>query len=240
MPEITTTGIENYTQKGREEHPVLSRVGDVTRGVKELLYGGKEAGKPMGTSSGVANNPVTMAMSMAYGGDMARGAIPTTERAGAAFEEVMSKAKNIPIDVAKPGDIALRADKLSKAGGRLPKVLSDFIKRATDPNKPPITYEEARDFYSNASALTVDETMKLKPVMKAQIAKFTKALGESVEGAATEAGKLQKYKGAMKEYRQAKRLEQLIQTAKDWTLKGALGYGGYQLAKDVASPMARR
>ena len=63
-----TNPIENYTQQGRAEHPVLSRVGDVTRNAKELLFGGQEAGKPMGTSSGIANNPVTTAMSLAPGG----------------------------------------------------------------------------------------------------------------------------------------------------------------------------
>ena len=54
-----TEPIENYTPAGRTEHPILSRLGDVTRGVKELLEGGQAAGKPMGTSSGVVNNPVT-------------------------------------------------------------------------------------------------------------------------------------------------------------------------------------
>jgi hypothetical protein len=57
--------VENYTEEGRKEHPILSRVGDVSRGIKEELYGGKEAGKPMGTTSGLMNNPVTMAMGMA-------------------------------------------------------------------------------------------------------------------------------------------------------------------------------
>ena len=32
-----TAPIENYTQEGRKEHPILSKIGDVTRGVKELL-----------------------------------------------------------------------------------------------------------------------------------------------------------------------------------------------------------
>src|ERR1700729_1223262 len=48
IPNLTNS-IENYTQEGRAEHPVWSRIGDVTRGAKELLYGGQEAGKPMGT-----------------------------------------------------------------------------------------------------------------------------------------------------------------------------------------------
>jgi len=62
-----TSSIENYTQQGRAEHPILSRIGDATREAKELLTGGQSAGKPLGTSSGVTNNPVTIAMSTAPG-----------------------------------------------------------------------------------------------------------------------------------------------------------------------------
>ena len=51
-----TEPIENYTQEGREEHPVLSRVGDITRGAKELLVGGTT---PLGPQEGVVNNPVS-------------------------------------------------------------------------------------------------------------------------------------------------------------------------------------
>jgi hypothetical protein len=46
-----TEPIENYTPAGRAEHPILSKLGDVTRNVKEMLEGGQAAGKPMGTSS---------------------------------------------------------------------------------------------------------------------------------------------------------------------------------------------
>ena len=31
-----TSGIENYTQEGRAEHPILSRVGDITKGTKDF------------------------------------------------------------------------------------------------------------------------------------------------------------------------------------------------------------
>jgi hypothetical protein len=61
---LDTSSIENYTQEGRKEHPVLSRVGDVTRNAKELMFGGTT---PMGPQKGVLNNPVTMAMSLAPG-----------------------------------------------------------------------------------------------------------------------------------------------------------------------------
>jgi hypothetical protein len=231
--DINPAGIENYTPQGRAEHPNLAAAGDVGRNLRELLFGGQSAGKPMGTSSGIVNNPVTGAMSGAYGAEMAAGAIPTAAKAGAAFEDVMGAAKHIPIDVAGPGDTALRIQKLAESGGSMPKVIRDFLRRATDPEKPPITYAEARDFYSNASRLSADEMQRLTPVLKRQVAMFTKSLNESLEGATEEVGKLSKYKGAMKEYRQAKRLEDLWQTAKEWAAKGALGAGGYYAAKEV-------
>ena len=62
-----TSKIENYTQEGRAEHPALARIGDLTRGAKELLTGGQSAGKPLGTSQGVLNSPVTQAIASAPG-----------------------------------------------------------------------------------------------------------------------------------------------------------------------------
>jgi hypothetical protein len=59
--------LESYTQEGRKEHPVLSSIGDAISSARELLTGGQSAGKPMGTSSGIMDNPVTMAMSLAPG-----------------------------------------------------------------------------------------------------------------------------------------------------------------------------
>ena len=54
-----------------------------------------------------------------------------------------------------------------RSGGTMPKVLRDFIKRTTDPNQGPLTYEEARQFYSNASTrLSAEEAApnrKLRP-----------------------------------------------------------------------------
>ena len=54
---------EHYTPEGKAEHPVLARLGELQQAIKELLEGGQAAGKPMGTSSGVATNPVTQAIS---------------------------------------------------------------------------------------------------------------------------------------------------------------------------------
>ena len=58
---LSTEPIENYTPQGAAEHPILAHLGEVTKGIKELLGGGQYAGKPMGTESGLVNNPVTQA-----------------------------------------------------------------------------------------------------------------------------------------------------------------------------------
>lgn len=59
--------IEGYNAQGRAENPTLSRLGDITASLKELLFGGQSAGKPMGTRSGLVNNPVTSSMAVAPG-----------------------------------------------------------------------------------------------------------------------------------------------------------------------------
>lgn len=55
----------SMTPAGREEHPIMAKIGDLANNIQELLTGGQSAGKPMGTRSGLLNNPVTMAMSAA-------------------------------------------------------------------------------------------------------------------------------------------------------------------------------
>jgi hypothetical protein len=142
-------------------------------------------------------------------------AIPQVARAGAKFSDVMSAAKDIPIDVRGPGDVALNIQKLAESGASRPKVIGDFIKRVTDPNKGPLTYEEARNFYSNASRLSADEAMRLTPIMKRQVAEFTSELNDAISGAAAQAGKLGQYTEAMDEYHRAMQLRSLGGDVKD-------------------------
>ena len=152
--------------------------------------------------------------------------IPTKAKAGALFNEAKGAAGDIPIDLSAPGNTALKIQELSQSGGSMPKVIRDFIRRTTDPNKQPLTYNEARDFYSNASRISADEAQRLTPVMKRQLAQFTNDLGQSISGAADQAGVLPQYRGAMKQYRQAAKLEDLKYSMKDNAIKIGLGAAG--------------
>lgn len=170
---------------------------------------------------------------LAHGPGVIRDMIPSETRAGKTFNRVMTRAGNIPVNVAAPGDVALETQRLAESGGSQPKVTRDFIKRTTDPNKPPLTYREARDFYSNASRLSADETNRLTPRMKRQVGQFTKSLGEANRGAAEQAGVASDYDQAMKEYRRARQLRDFADKTKEiagheatrGVMRG-LGYGG--------------
>jgi hypothetical protein len=142
-------------------------------------------------------------------------AIPSAERAAGKFSDIMGAAKQIPINVNAPGDVALRTKDLASSGGTMPKVVNDFIKRVTDPDKGPLTYEEGRDFYSNATRISADEAQRLTPVMKRQVSMFTHALNSSLQDAAAQVGKLTDYQDAMTEYHNAMRLKALGQGVKD-------------------------
>lgn len=159
--------------------------------------------------------------------------IPSAERAGKLFQEVKAAAGAKPIDVSLPGNTALEIDRLAQSGGSMPKVVRDFLKRASDPDKGAITYSEARDFYSNASRLSADEAQRLTPNMKRMVGQFTFNLGKSIKGAAAEAGQAENYQQAMSEYAKAMRLREIAEEIKQGlinTIKYGLGGGALAYA----------
>jgi len=147
--------------------------------------------------------------------------LPNAARAGQAFQTAKAAAGDVPIDVTAPGNTALKIQQMAESGGSQPKVIRDFVRRTTDPAKGPMTYSEARDFYSNASRLSVDETNRLTPAMKRQVGQFTRDLGKSVQGAADQAGVGKEYSGAMKEYRGAMKMSEFTDTLKKGAVKAA-------------------
>jgi hypothetical protein len=52
---------QGLTQSGRASHPVAAWLQDKAQGLQEFLFGGKAAGKPMGTSGGVADEASILA-----------------------------------------------------------------------------------------------------------------------------------------------------------------------------------
>jgi hypothetical protein len=134
--------------------------------------------------------------------------------AGTALESVSKAAGHLPIDVAGPGQAALDAERLASAGGTMPKVMSDFLERTSNPQKPPLTFSEARDFYSNASRLSSAEYSSLTPVMQRAVGDFRAALDASLTKTAGQVGMGDVYDQAMQQYRTAMQRQATIRELK--------------------------
>lgn len=167
--------------------------------------------------SGTVGSALPVVGEMAIGGVPAAragmAAIPSATRAGAKFQDVMSAAKAIPIETKVVGDAALRVQQLADRGATMPQPVRKLLLRMTDPAKSPMAYEEARDFASNISRLSVNDFNRLSPVMAKEVASLRVALNEANAQAAKLAGKGAEYKAAMREYSRAMRLQNAIDTS---------------------------
>lgn len=149
--------------------------------------------------------------------------IPSASRAGAALGEVKTVAGSVPIDMSAVGDTALDLYTQSQRGATLPKVVRDFVNRATKPDADPITYDEAKDFQSNVSRLSANERMNLNPNTQRLLGQLNANLKDSLQDAADTVDKGQQFTQAMQEYHHAMQLRGLTDEAKQILWKAALG-----------------
>lgn len=240
------TSKEQFMARVRPSHPMAEfgkgvakafgrTIGNLASGAQQMFPGVnytpadqarlEQHTAPHGTAQKVgyvAETVAEMALPTASMGRAALRAIPNQRRAGQAFQAVMSKAAHVPIDVSAPGNQALRIYQLSERGGTMPKAVRDFLKRVTDPEKGPMTYEEARDFASNISRLSADEYKRLPPAMQKEVHGLRVALNGAVKKAADSVGMGDVYSGAMKEYSQASKVRGHVDDAKKAALKYAI------------------
>jgi len=166
----------------------------------------------------------------------------STTRAGKLFEGVEQVAGKVPINIQSPGRVALKIQQLADSGASMPQVIRKFLVRVTNPNKGPLTFSEARQFYSNASRLSRDEMNRLTPAMKYNVVEFTKELNSSLEQTAGRVGQSQAYENAMNAYRRAAKVRDIKKNFRTKVVpaaaKGAaaaagagLAYKGYEMLK---------
>jgi hypothetical protein len=177
----------------------------------------------------------------------AASAIPNAARAGRAFNDVAKVANKLPVDTSAIGNVALRIADFAQHGGGTqwgPAPVRQFIQYMADPKKAPLTYEVAREFASNISKLSVNEAMKMSPVIAKEVAELRVVTNRAIADVASKAGKGAEYAKAMNEYAKAKKLSGLIDTAIDSAQKGvpygivggsaaAVGGGAYWLTKQM-------
>src|SRR5262249_46573020 len=97
-----------------------------------------------------------------------------------------------------------------------------FLQRVTDPEAEPLTYDEARRFYSAAGELSANEQAAYTSTMKRALNQFRRQLGTAIQQTADNAGVGTEYGQAMSDYAKAKRLQDTWETVWDATKKNFL------------------
>lgn len=159
--------------------------------------------------------------------------LPSAQRAGASLQDIKSTVGSMPINTAAPGNSALELYSQSQRGAVLPKAVRQLVNRLSDPNAPPLTYAEAKDFQSNISRLSANERMNLNPNTARLVGQLNADLKSSLQQAADTAGKGAQFQQAMREYHNAMKLkgysDAAIAHAWKWALAGAGLYGAKKI-----------
>jgi hypothetical protein len=145
------------------------------------------------------------------------------EEAGQLFNKVRDVIGGNRIQITDDiSEAAGRAMELSERGAKgLPRVISRFVQRVTDPTKPDIAWNEFRDFMSNVSRLSQNEYGNMNDQMAAQVGRLAGAMRDAASATAEAGGVGDTFEQAM----------QLYARSKAWQKFGA---GAWQFIKKAA------
>jgi hypothetical protein len=132
--------------------------------------------------------------------------------AGQAFNAVSDVAGSNPVSAEGAGQAALSAQDLQNVGRTMPRVMQKFLQRVTAPDAEPLSYDEARRFYSAAGELSANEQASYTPAMKRALNQFKAQLGQAIQQTADNAGVGTEYGQAMTDYAKAARLHDTWET----------------------------
>lgn len=213
------------------------------------MIGRSMAAAPMALRA-LAQGSAAGAVGTAQGGDVRSGIVPallaggatmvpgvieggrrlagvSSTRAAANIQAATKAATGAVVDTQAPGRAGLRAMELQAAGGSMPRAATQFMRRITDPKAADLTFEEARDFYSNLSRMSSNDFGRLNPVMQRQIGEMRAALHEALVASAESVGAGQQYASGIKEYAKAAHAAQQWDAAKPALMRTLRRLGGF-------------
>ena len=163
-------------------------------------------------------------------------AIPRTARANAKFANIEGQMGGDPVPLTKSAPHLQNLAVLDSAGPSMPTTANKLLNRSQSP--VPIDYSLARKFQSNLSDLTPQDLENMNRMMKGGVKQLRGGLFEDIKSAADTRGLGEDYASAMKESRQAARLNAAGKYVRQNLGKAALGgagiggaYGLYQNLK---------
>ena len=222
-----TQGQNPFSGQGLKEAGESAVVGGLMGGV--MGAGGKVAGKVLAPFTDAEGNL----------------RVPSFSNAGKGFQEVNSVVADHPIEMTDElSKSAFQVKQFAQNGATMPSPVNKFLERITNPDLPPLTYEDARQFYSNINKLTAADKMSTNPQMKMYVSQLASDLGDSIEATAERGGKQQVFVNAMREWHNASQIDEAKEAIREHAvealIKGVAGsgaaYGAAKIAKNVWQP----
>lgn len=235
-------------------HRMVKGLGDTAIKAEEIpaaIHDINQSADPMGTYAKILQKTASEGAGQAVtalateGAIKAPGAIksalPSAERAGQALEEVKAAAGDVPLAGGKLGKMSDTVGEIMKQderGAPAPAAVKQLAKRLE--SGEPLTYEEAKDFQSNISALSAQEKMGMSANTKRLVGQLNQDMKGALQDAAATKNAGAKFSDAMKEYHKAMKVSEMTDEAKALAIKGALaasfgaaGTAGYMLYKKL-------
>lgn len=223
---------------GRDAYESLSTAGPVGMlahyaGEKAGL-GGKlrmatEPSNPAQRVGGIATNIAEAALPLPE-------VLPSTARAAQNFELAKSIAKDVPVDVSKFAEPVMKARELHiDTRDPYPPILRKAF-GDIGPTTEPLTYGQARNMAVSAGKQAQKEAMAprtLTSAMKKQLKPFGTGLDEATSEAAHSVGVGDIHDQAMREWRNAMRMQAAARALGKAAITGGAAYGGYHAAKPL-------
>lgn len=137
----------------------------------------------------------------------------SSQYAGQVLQQLKKVGPKSEVPVGNSGKALQEIMAENNAGSSMPQVVRRFLQRVTNPEQGPLTYEEARRFYSNASRLSADESNRLSPNMKRLLGDFREGLHQDILANRAQFGVAEPYQQAVEEYHTAKVVSSRAKTA---------------------------
>jgi hypothetical protein len=164
--------------------------------------------------------------------------VPSAIKAKAAglLQSVAHDANQVPVQLNNAGDAALKLMDWQKVT-QLGPTVNKFLNRVTNPKLGPLTYEDARDFYQVLGNLSANDAMKIPAPVRRDIVQLVVGLKQDIGDAADTVGRAADYFQGMGDYAKGAKLQQWVDSAKNYATKTAIGAAGasglYGLYKEL-------
>ena len=194
-----------------------------------------DAAAARGSQAGVIGNAIPGVITALIAGKVGKAGVnqvvPSSERAVVNFQKVAAKADPLPVNTTVAERAAMRSKEIyDRGGGSMPPPIKKFLSRVRDPEAPPLTFAEARDFFSNAGEkMARKEYDSMSPKQQRQLGEFKRGLDIGIRDAAEVVGEGQTYGKAMREYNRASKIRNFGQVftdaLKSTSVRKAAAYG---------------